>query len=706
MESPDRPVSGCSALHPGHMTSSDPSPAHVQPSITAVTRHDIFGYLRGISSPWWGKLDEVTFLEGLYDLDQPPSDSMMPTVRADIQQHRLNNYDLPDDWIFEDSRLELCKGPDEVLLAFLARTVHPEVAAGVDEAMKQVEELNRLLAPDGWGLRPYEFLSGRPIYTPVRLPLTGPLIPLPLNDDDSGKLELVLGQTYSLLDCAGEETACDLLRTAALTLRRDGGFFQPVPGDGWTADTYEAVLTVERELLPTCAPETKEVIWQTLETLLSQLGRTDVQGLVVEGDTRPLPNIPPDWRAQGTGPATPIVRGLRLSFSTTEFDVTRGDFADLEIRGSQDSSGFHYLYDTRARRMITDFVLDDRPQVATLCSVTIIKKGDTFTPRIKLWKKDKKKAGEVSATQTVPETGITRAVKALVDTGDVHENFWKVINFLQGCTGLSTPGDSLELVAGDQAQLAQLLTGQDRTTVLGAVRTAIGGGLTEEDIRLISNRKEQLQRFARLLTDPDYFQQEESLATTRGAEAVWQAFFETNQWIFGYGLNLIACESIDDGKLERITTGANIFGGAGKRIDAIMRSKGLISSMLFCEIKTHETELLAKFPYRAGVYQASKELGGGVAQVQKTVSKAQQLISREFITRIFDDDGTPTGVELSTTRPRQVVVIGSLREFTDNGAVNPEKINSFELYRTSIQDVEIITFDELYQRACFIVEDR
>jgi hypothetical protein len=689
------------------MTSSDPAPAHAQPSITTVTRHDIFSYLRGISSPWWGKLDEVTFLEDLYDLDQPTSEiGRLPTVRADIQQHRLNNYDLDDDWIFEDPRLELSDGPDEVLLAFLARTVHPEVAVDVEAAMKQVEELNRLLAPDGWGLRSNEFLSGRPIYTPVRLPPTGPLIPLPLNDDDTGKLDLVLGQTYSLLDCAGEETARDLLRTAVLTLRRDGGFFSPMPGDGWTADTYEAVLTVERELLPTCTPGAKEVVWRTLQSVLTQLGRIDVQDLVVEGDSRPLPNIPPDWRTQAAAPATPIVRGLRLPFSSTEFDVTGRDFTDLEIRGSQDSSGFRSLYDTRARRMITDFVLDDRPQVATLCSVTIIKKGDTFTPRIKLWKKDKKKAGEVSATQTVPEGGTTRAVKALVDTGDVHENFWKVINFLQGCTGLSTPGDSLQLVAGDETQLAQLLTGQDRTTVLGAVRTAIGGGLTEEDIRLISNRKEQLQRFERLLTDSDYFQQEESLATTRGAEAVWQAFFETNQWIFGYGLNLIACESIGDGKLERITAGANIFGGAGKRIDAIMRSKGLISSMLFCEIKTHDTELLAKTPYRAGVYQASKELGGGVAQVQKTVSKAQQLISREFLTRIYDDDGTPTDVELSTTRPRQVVVIGSLREFTDNGAVNPEKINSFELYRTSIQDVEIITFDELYQRACFIVEDR
>ncbi|MER5381782.1 hypothetical protein ABT040_16085 [Streptomyces sp. NPDC002688] len=243
------------------MTSSGPAPVPVQPSITAVTRHDIFGYLRGMSSPWWGKLDEVTFLEGLYDLDRPPSDSMMPTVRADIQQHRLNNYDLPDDWIFEDSRLELCEGPDEVLFAFLARTVHPEVAAGVDEAMKQVEELNRLLAPDGWGLRSYEFLSGRPIYTPVRVPPTGPLIPLPLplNDDDTGKLDLILGQTYSLLDCAGEETARDLLRTAVLTLRRDGGFFHPTPGDRWTEATYEAVLTVERELLPTCTPGTNPV---------------------------------------------------------------------------------------------------------------------------------------------------------------------------------------------------------------------------------------------------------------------------------------------------------------------------------------------------------------------------------------------------------------------------------------------------------------
>ncbi|TQF01485.1 hypothetical protein E6W39_03520 [Kitasatospora acidiphila] len=382
------------------MTSSDPAPAHARPEITAVTRQDIFKYLRGLSSPWWGKLDEVTFLEDLYDLDRPPSEnSQLPTVRADIQQHRFNNFDLPDDWIFEDLRLGLSHGADEVLLAFLARVVHPEVVADVEEATGHVKELNRLLAPDGWGLRSYEFVSGRPLYTPVRVAPTGPLVPLPLGDEDTGKLDLVLGQTYSLLDCAGEESARDLLRTAVLTLRRDGGFFHPMPGDGWTEATYEAVLTVERELLHTVTEETKELVWRTLETVLGQLGRIDVQRFVVEGDPRPMPNIAPDWRSQGIAPAAPIVRGFRLLNLTTEFDVTRGDFASLRIRGSQDSDGLRHLYDTRTGRRITDFVLDDRPQVATLLSVTIIKKGDSYTPRVKLWKKDKKKAGDTPVSQ-------------------------------------------------------------------------------------------------------------------------------------------------------------------------------------------------------------------------------------------------------------------------------------------------------------------
>ncbi|MFM9539868.1 Shedu anti-phage system protein SduA domain-containing protein [Streptomyces turgidiscabies] len=672
--------------------------------ITTLTRRDIVDYLTGEGGPWWGRLEEIDFLGSLYDLDRLPStDSRYTTAREDIIQHRVNNpRDWDDDWVFKYPEFQLHEGPDEVFLAFLARFVYPEVQPDVDHASQRVAKLNRLLGPDGWTLRPFKFISERPVYAPAPAPSTGPLVSVPLDDDDTGKLDLVLGQTYSLLDRDGEKIARDLLRPTVLTLRRDGGSYRPMPGDGWTDATYEAVLTAPSVLLPAFTETVINAVWQRLGAVLTRLQRADVRSLVVEGDLGPLPAVSPDWRSQTAEPDLPVLRGFRIGLPTTEFDVTAQDFSDLEIR-DQDQ-GLPYFYDTRGSRLITDFLLDDRQRVATLCNVTLINKDGVLSPRIKLWKKDKSKAAKTAATEAIPGTEAPQIVKALVDASDAHESFWKVIRFLESCVGLDIPDSSLRLVVGDEAELARLLADQDRTTLLEAVRAAVGGALTEEDIRLISNRKAQLQRFDRLLNDPEFFQQER--AQVAGPEAVWQGFFEKNSWIFGYGLTFVACGPYDDGKLERITTGANIFAGAGKRSDAVMRSRGFISSLLFCEIKTHLTSLLASAPYRApDVYQVSKEVVGAVAQVQKTAYKAQQLVSGQ-LHRQFRDDGAPTGIEVSTVRPRQVLVIGSLNEFTDGGAANPEKMTSFEQYRRSIQDVEVITFDELYERACFIVQDR
>ncbi|WP_237710503.1 Shedu immune nuclease family protein [Saccharopolyspora spinosa] len=384
--------------------------------------------------------------------------------------------------------------------------------------------------------------------------------------------------------------------------------------------------------------------------------------------------------------------------------MSDGDFSALEIRNSGNGSGFHYFFDTRTNRLITDFVLEDRPQVATLCQVTLIKKDDEYSPRIRLWKKDKTKVGKKVVEHKVPETELTKIIKATVDTGEAYRNFWKVIHFLQSFSEVSLPDNNFRVVTDDRAQLAKSFEGKDKQTILEAVRIAIGGSITEEDLRMMSNRKAQLGVFEKLLNDADFFESEQKRLEKK-PEAIWQHFFESNPWIFGYGLHLIACEPLDEKKMERITTGANIFTGAGKRSDAVMRSKGYISSLAFCEIKTHKTPLLEKLAYRPpDVYQASKELSGGLSQVQKTVSKALLLISNQ-LHELYEDDGTPTGIQVSTTKPRQVLVIGHLNELTQNGRVNPEKLTSFELYRNSIQDVEVITFDELYERACFIVRD-
>ncbi|MDQ5819842.1 MAG: abortive infection family protein [Actinomycetota bacterium] len=140
--------------------------------ITPVTRRDIFDYIRTDGAPWWGRLDEVRFLDRLYDLDELPTTDyrrhQYPNARADIQQHRFNNDDWPDDWVFSDSRFDLASGPDEVLLGFLAQIVHPVVQPDAERAQEIVDELNDMLAPDGWTLKPHTQLSGRPVYAPAR----------------------------------------------------------------------------------------------------------------------------------------------------------------------------------------------------------------------------------------------------------------------------------------------------------------------------------------------------------------------------------------------------------------------------------------------------------------------------------------------------------------------------------------------------------
>ena len=172
-------------------------------------------------------------------------------------------------------------------------------------------------------------------------------------------------------------------------------------------------------------------------------------------------------------------------------------------------------------------------------------------------------------------------------------------------------------------------------------------------------------------------------------------------WIFGYGLTLLACEKFSDKKLEQITSGANIFTGAGKRSDAVMRTKGFLQTLLFAEIKTHTTDLLMTRPYREpDVYQVSTHVSGAVSQVQKTSHKAIKRL--EDLHRSHRPSGQ-FQFEISTIRPRQVVVIGNLGQLTENGEINPERMTSFELYRRDHQGVEILTFDELYERAKFIV---
>ena len=246
---------------------------------------------------------------------------------------------------------------------------------------------------------------------------------------------------------------------------------------------------------------------------------------------------------------------------------------------------------------------------------------------------------------------------------------------------------------------AQQLFGEHEELFVEAAQNAT----LKRDLIALGYRRAQLARFERLLQDVVYFAAERSaLGPNKRPEDVWQAFFETNPWIFGHGLSYVFATSLDQRKLEQVIQGAS-FAEPGKRVDALMKSRARINSLCFVEIKRHDTPLLASGKdYRSGVFAPSSELGGGIAQVQATVQVAIDRLGHRV--ELDDRQGNPTGEMLFNFDPRAFLVIGSLGEFVTAQGPNEAKFRSFELFRRNIRRPEIITFDELLNRARFIVE--
>lgn len=143
--------------------------------ISQAARRNIIDGLRLDNVPWAGRLEEVEFLERIYDLRRLPStDPRFNDAAGDIWQHRVNNpQDWAADWVYGDSRFDLVGGPPETFLRFLCELVHPVVRPDKNEALQLVQQFNDQLRPEGWHIVEEEKIAGRPRYIAKPLGLSG-----------------------------------------------------------------------------------------------------------------------------------------------------------------------------------------------------------------------------------------------------------------------------------------------------------------------------------------------------------------------------------------------------------------------------------------------------------------------------------------------------------------------------------------------------
>ena len=134
--------------------------------ISEITKRDIYDlFLNGfdlddffatekVTYPYYGRLEEIEFLNRLYDLKNMSSyDSRCPDAESDIWQHTVNNDDYPFCWVFEDERFQLKIGSDESYLKFICEIFHPVVRHEKGYWKELLNEVNKLLQNDGYEIK-------------------------------------------------------------------------------------------------------------------------------------------------------------------------------------------------------------------------------------------------------------------------------------------------------------------------------------------------------------------------------------------------------------------------------------------------------------------------------------------------------------------------------------------------------------------------
>lgn len=187
----------------------------------------------------------------------------------------------------------------------------------------------------------------------------------------------------------------------------------------------------------------------------------------------------------------------------------------------------------------------------------------------------------------------------------------------------------------------------------------------------------------------------QSLEENRSDEKYWQSFFLKHQWIFGYGLNYQFLHMLAD---QPDYGGGNYTGRGSSEGDFLMATTATVKFTVLVEIKTPATRLCSYksdsiHQHRNGVALLGRELLGGVSQLQVNARRWAEGAQRPGNVLKLHEQG------VRTVEPKSVLVIGNTQEL----AADNDALSTFELFRGQLHNPRVLTFDELYERAQYIV---
>jgi hypothetical protein len=252
------------------------------------------------------------------------------------------------------------------------------------------------------------------------------------------------------------------------------------------------------------------------------------------------------------------------------------------------------------------------------------------------------------------------------------------------------------------AEIGQtVVDGTDVTVLQGPGRDQVRQWLEEEGEELftiVDDIRPDLFHTALLRTEHQHKQAaldefRVQMGNDEWSEGDWERFFRRNKWIFGYGLSYHFLTTVQN---QPHYGGTELDGRGAQRGDFLARTEADVRFTVVVDIKKPSTPLLVNTAYRGEqIFRVAEHVAGGVAQLQANCATwfREGSMRREAIDLEIRE-------HLHTHEPKGILVVGHTREFENHAG----RIGSFERFRRSLHNPEILTFDELLARASYLVE--
>lgn len=275
----------------------------------------------------------------------------------------------------------------------------------------------------------------------------------------------------------------------------------------------------------------------------------------------------------------------------------------------------------------------------------------------------------------------------------VGDEIMELRNFIDSIILLNFPDEHKTKI--ESAELLKIKKIFSENPDISLIEQVLKNNVTDKDIVALGYRKDQLEIFRKLIEENylSKYRQEVIKNTQIKDELAWQYFFNKNPWIFGYGLDYRFMGILQK---EFSASGTEADGSGQVNGDFLIGDKKFTT---FVELKKPDTPLFKNSTTRSGVWKLSTDLMEAKSQILEQKASGQIKLEKETI---HDSNGNE--IKQKSYDSKVILIIGNWDQIkSDVDLVKQIKIKTFELFRRDSRNIEIITYDELYERARYIV---